>query len=593
MALLSSTSSSGPVDWLRRLLSARVTPPHAKKPPTLTYGVDDIPPLAVTVTSAVQQVGVIAVNLVYPILVFRAAHASLGTATDLLAVGMLVLAVGTFAQVMRLGPVGSGYMCPCTFTATYLAPSLLAAQIGALPLVFGMTAFAGIFELAIARLLNRLRGIFPPEVSGLVIFMIGWSAGIGGLRIIFSPDSAPVDAAEWTVAALTLSTMVVLSIWGSGLIRMLCALIGLLAGYIAATMLGFLDHAYASFLKDAPWLGLPRFQFEWSFDPALIAPFAIAAVAASMKAAGTITICQRINDQTWVRADFRSVTGGVLADGLATVVAGVAGAVGTNTSTPGVSVSAASGVTSRVVAFTVGAIFLALGFCPKLTALLAVMPRSVVVSALLFTVTFIIINGVQIMTSRLLDARRTLVLGFAIVAGGAVEIFPAIAASVPPQLSPLVSSSLVFSTVVALTLNILFRIGVRKSAELKLDRTQVDSQTIETFLLKQGGIWGARADVTNRAIFGIIQLIDAIADHCWHEGPLTVTAKFDEFNLDVSVSYNGEQLEFPARRPAIGDIRASEQGARLLAGYVLRENADRIRTEQRSGRSVVHFHFDH
>jgi NCS2 family nucleobase:cation symporter-2 len=81
------------------------------------------------------------------------------------------------------------------------------------------------------------------------------------------------------------------------------------------------------------------------------------------------------------------------------------------------------------VAIAVGVIFLMLGFCPKLTAVLAIMPRAVVVSALLFTVTFIIINGVQVMTSRLLDSRRTLVLGLAIVAGGAVEVFPSITAA--------------------------------------------------------------------------------------------------------------------------------------------------------------------
>src|SRR5262249_15890268 len=159
----------------------------------------------------------------------------------------------------------------------------------------------------------------------------------------------------------------------------------------------------------------------------------------------------------WVRPDLPSVTRGVFADGATTVIAGLAGAVGTNTSTPGVSVAAASGVTSRIVALFVGLIFVFLSFCPKLTAILALIPRLVVVAALLFTVTFIIINGVQVMTSRLLDARRTLMLGLAIVAGGAVEIFPPIVSSMPAPLVPLVGSSLVFATLIALGLNLLFR----------------------------------------------------------------------------------------------------------------------------------------
>jgi xanthine permease XanP len=579
--------------WLQHVAGGTISPPNVKKPASLVYGVDDHPPAMVTVSNAIQQVAVIAINLVYPIVVFRAANASVEITSDLLAVAMIVLAFGTMLQVLRLGPLGSGYMCPSTFTATYFAPSLLAARAGGLPLVFGMTIFAGLFEAVLAPILNRLRGIFPPEISGLVIFMIGWSAGIAGLRVLLAVDAPPVSLAEWSAAGLTLAAMVVMNVWGSGLVRMTAALLGLVVGYIAAGLMGVIDSVHLAPVLDAAWLGMPQFHLGWAFDPTLIAPFAIASIAAAMKAAGTITICQRINDANWVRPELPSVTRGVLADGLATAAAGFAGAVGTNTSTPGVGVAAASGVTSRTVAFAVGGIFLFLGFCPKLTAALAIMPRSIIVSALLFTVTYIIINGVQIMTSRLLDSRRTFVLGFAIVAGGAVEVFPSITASAPSQLSPLLGSSLVFATVVALVLNFVFRIGVGKSASFAIDHRPIDSVSIETFFLKQCATWGARPDITQRAIFGTIQLVDAIADTCWDEGSVVITARFDEFNLDVEVSYIGKQLEFPTRRPAIDQIRDEEEGVRLLAGYLLRQNADRIRSEQKHGRSVVHFHFDH
>jgi xanthine permease XanP len=586
-------SGMGLRGWLQHIARGRINPPKAKKPASLVYGVDDDPPAAVVLTNAIQQIAIIAINLVYPIVVFRAAGASVDITSGLLAVAMIVLAFGTFLQVLRLGPVGSGYMCPSTFTATYFAPSLLAARIGGLPLVFGMTIFAGLFQTALAPVLNRLRGVFPPEISGLVIFIIGWSAGIAGLRVLLAHDAPPVSTAEWSVAALTLVAMVVMNIWGSGLVRMTAALLGLVVGYIAAIIVGVFDRVQLEPVLSAPWIGVPIFHFEWSFDPTLIAPFAIASIAAAMKAAGTITICQRINDAGWIRPDLRSVTRGVLADGLSTAAAGVAGAVGTNTSTPGVGVAAASGVTSRIVAYAVGGIFLLLGFCPKLTALLAIMPRSIIVPALLFTVTFIIINGVQIMTSRLLDARRTFVLGFSIVAGGAVEVFPSIVASVPSQLSPVLGSSLVFATVVALLLNFAFRIGVGKSASFSIDDRPVDATNIETFFLKQCAIWGARPDITQRAIFGTIQLVDAIVDNCWEEGSVVITARFDEFNLDVEVSYIGKLLQFPTQRPTVEQIRDEDDGVSLLAGYLLRQNADRIRTEEKHGRSVVYFHFDH
>jgi NCS2 family nucleobase:cation symporter-2 len=578
---------------LQQLVGGHIGPANAKKPVSLIYGVNDRPPTIITLSNAVQQVGIIAINLVYPILIFRAANASAGASSDLLAVAMLVLAFGTFLQVLRLGPIGSGYMCPSTFTATYFAPSLLAARSGGLPLVFGMTIFAGLFEAALAPILNRLRGIFPPEISGLVIFMIGWSAGLAGLRVVLGAGAETVTATEWAIAALTLAAMVTCNVWGQGFVRMTAALIGILFGYLAAGITGIIDRTSFSPVLDAAWAGVPHFPMVWSFDPTLIAPFAIASVAAAMKAAGTITVCERSNDANWVRPNLRTVTRGVLADGLGTAAAGLAGSVGTTTSTPGVGVAVASGVTSRVVALAVGAIFLLLGFCPKITSLLAIMPRSIVVPALLFTVTFIMINGVQIMTSRLLDTRRTLVLGLAIVAGGAVEVFPSIAASAPSQVSPIVGSSLVFATVIALVLNSLFRIGVVKTAALTIERDHVDPESIETFFEKHSATWGARPDIARRASFGVIQLIEAVADTAWDRGSLLITVRFDEFNLDVSMAYEGSQLEFPTRRPTIDQIQDEENGARLLAGYLLRQNADRIRTEHSRGKSIVHFHFDH
>ena len=61
--------------------------------------------------------------------------------------------------------------------------------------------------------------------------------------------------------------------------------------------------------------------------------------------------------------------------------------------------------------------------------------------------------------SRLLDVRRTIVIGLAIVAGVAIEAFPVIAENAPEALLPVVGSALVFSTLIALVLNLLFRLG--------------------------------------------------------------------------------------------------------------------------------------
>ena len=565
-----------------------------RKPPNLIYAVDESPPFITTALNGIQHVALIAINLVYPLLVLRIAEAPLTMVANVLALGMIVLGVGTFLQVVRMGPVGSGYMCPATFTAVFLGPSLLAVKAGGLPLVFGMTLFAGVLEAALSKLLDRMRAIFPSELSGLVIFMVGWSAGIAGLRTVLGASAKPLTSDEFWVSAITLSTMVALNVWGTGVLRMLCALLGLAAGYAAAAAFGLLEHQQFAAVAGAPWLGLPSFgHLAWSFDAALVLPFTIACLAVTMKAVGTITMCQRMNDADWVRPDMRSARAGVLADGASTMLAGVLGVPGTNTSTPSVGVAAATGVASRSVAIAAGIVFVLLGLTPKVAALLAVMPRAVVIAALLFAVAFIIINGLQVMTSRLLDARRTLIIGLSMIAGGAVEVFPQLAASAPKAIAPLVSSSLAFSTLIALLLNLLFRIGVKKTVSITIAFDDIDPERIEKFFKTSGAAWGARPDVVSRATFGVIQLLDAIRDTCWHGGAIEISASFDEFNLDVRATYHGAPLEFPEERPSNEEIVTREDGARRLAGFMLRRCADRLQSQSTGDRATVFLHYDH
>lgn len=565
-----------------------------KKPANIIYGLTEAPPPLVTAGNAVQHVGLIAINLVYPLLIFRLAGVPVTGVANLIAIGLMVLGAGTFLQAGRIGPIGTGFLCPAAFTAAYLSPSLLAVKTGGLPLLFGMTLFAGAVEGLFSRLLNRMRPFFPTEISGLVIVMIGISAGMAGLRLLLGAKAEPVSPAEWLVAGVTLGSMVALNVWGRGIIRMLCALEGLVIGYVAAALLGLFASGEFENVERVSWVALPVPHLGgWSFELTLVAPFVIASLAAAMKAVGTIAVCQRMNDADWVRPDMHSAARGVLTDGVTTMIAGAVGGTGTTTSTPSVGLASATGVASRYVAYAIGGLFIVLGLTPKLATLLAVMPRAVMVAALLFTIFFIVVNGLQVITSRLLDTRRTLVIGVAIIAGVAIEVFPVIASGSHPSLVPLVSSSFVFSTLIALLLNLLFRIGVKQTASLKVEGAPVEPAKLDQFLDAHGATWGARRDVIDRAKFNLAQSLEVVLDSCDPQGPVDVAASFDEFNLDLRVSYVGPPIELPMRRPTNEEIMESEEGQRRLAGFMLRRFADRVSATHRNGRSTVLFHFDH
>jgi NCS2 family nucleobase:cation symporter-2 len=566
-----------------------------KRPLNLTYGVDDVPPLGVTLLSGAQHVAVMSTFLIFPALVAREARVPAPATVDILSLSMLALGVAAVLPALRRGPVGAGFLCPANFTVAYVGPSLLAATAGGLGLVAGMTIFAGLVEAALARILRHLRAFFPSEVAGVVVAMVGVTTGVLGVRHLLGVGAPePAGARELAVAAVSLGTMLLLNVWTTGAIRVFCALVGVLVGYGAAALTGILTPVELHGVVLAPLVSVPSLgHLGWSFDVALAPPFAAGAIAACLKTIGNVTTCQRINDADWTRPEMRSIGRGVLADALGTVTAGMLGTVGVNSSPTAVGLASATGVTSRRVAWAIGGIFLALAFLPRVGSALAIMPRPVVGAVLVFAACFVFVNGLQIVTSRLLDARRTFVIGLSFMAGLAVDLFPGQFAALPDRLQPLFASDLVLTMLSAMLLNLVFRLGIRRTGRLVVDRERPDPTAIEEFMEAQGAAWGARRDVIDRASFNLAQSVETIVEGGGAEGPLEIAASFDEFNLDVRVSYAGPPLELPEKRPTNEEIMASDEGQRRLAGFMLRRHADRVQSTHRAGRSTILFHFDH
>jgi NCS2 family nucleobase:cation symporter-2 len=158
---------------------------------------------------------------------------------------------------------------------------------------------------------------------------------------------------------------------------------------------------------------------------------------------------------------------------------------------------------------------------------------------------------------------------------------------------PLVGSPLVLGTFVGFGLNAVFRIGTRRRAVLIIDPHAIDYDAIHSFMEGRGGLWGARRDVVTRACYAAQQLIEVIADTCEPRGPIGLSGSFDEFDLAVEARYAGNLLELPERRPTPDEIRDHEDGVRMLAGFLLRHNADRSTASRRGDTCVVQFQFHH
>ncbi len=566
-----------------------------KKPPQLVYGSDERPPLAIMMISALQHVAVVAIFLIYPLIVARAADVPPQQIAAILRLSLLALAVGTVLQALPRGPVGSRFLAPTIYTGIYLAPSLLAAKLGGMPLVWGMTIFAGFVEIGLSRVWSRLRAFIPPETAGMVVFLIGVIIGLAALRVMLGEGhDGEVPADDALIAGASLATMIALNIWNKGKLRLFCILIGMAVGYLVSGFTGHITAAAIHEVLNQPLLALPSVDHvSWAFDSSMVIPFVVTGLAAAMSATAVVTTYQRLTDAEWVRPDMRSISGGILGDGIASVVAGLLGTHGMTLSSPSVGIVAATGVASRRIAFAMAGILVLTSFVPSLVGMLTIMPAPVMAAAMLFTAFFVMIGGIQIIATRVLDSRRTIVIGAGTMSFLAISVFPKAFAGVPQWALPLTTSPLVLATIVALSLNLFFRIGIRRSVGMNLEPDAMVAEDVERFIERAGGGWGARRDVITRVEWAVQQALDALVQHGRIAGPMELSISYDEFDIDARIAYVGVELLLPERPPTHDELLDGEEGLRRMAGFLVRGQADRVSTTTEHGRSVLHLHFKH
>jgi len=562
------------------------------RPPNLVYAVDEVPPPAILIISAIQHVAVMAITLIFPLILAREANLPQAQVLDLVSLSMIGLGFATVCFSIRSHFIGSGYLSPAAYTAIYLGPSLFALRRGGLDLVFGMTVVAGLIQLGVAPILNRLRALLPSEIAGLVIAIVGLSLASLGARYSLGIDSSQSIRPEYViVSGVSLATMCILNIWTKGYGKMFCVLIGIVVGYFVSYLVGVLDLSAIVPKTGLVLFHLPRLDHVgWSFDAYLLAPFMVAALAATLRVMGDISNAQRLNDADWVRPSFSSLAGGVSANGIAMIFCGLTGSFGINSYSSSIGLSGATGVTSRSVGYAVGIGFTVLALIPPAAAAFAIMPLPVMGAALFFTAAFVLTSGLQMITARMLDARKNIVIGFSFAMAVVADIYHDALTAVPLALQPIFGNSLVLGTVCAVLLNLIMRIGVRQRVSIRLAAGGINREAVEQLLSEQGARWAARRDVINRATFGVVQLLEILGDP---PDGVEVEASFDEFNLDVHVRYAGTPLDIPERKPTPREIMASEDGERLLAGYLLRRSADRIASRQSGDAAEVTLHYDH
>ena len=96
-----------------------------------------------------------------------------------------------------------------------------------------------------------------------------------------------------------------------------------------------------------------------------------------------------------------------------------------------------------------------------------------------------------------------------------------------------------------------------------------------------------------RVEFAVQQGAEAIVDYCRPSGPIAVEIGYDEFDIDVMLTYRGKPLELTGQLPTQDEILESEDGARRLATFLIMQRSDKAQASANAGGATLALHFRH
>ena len=244
----------------------------------------------------------------------------------------------------------------------FLAPIAAAKTSGGMGAALGGVVVTGVI-LAVVGLIVRQSGIgwinwlLPPVVTGTIVMVIGLNlAGAAKNNFVAAP----------MIGVITLASIGVISAFSRGFMGRISVFLGLLIGYLVAFAQGDVN---TDGIKAAKWFALPTFTNP-TFDGKAIILFLpvvlvlIAENVGHVKAVASMT-SKDLDDQ---------MGNALMADGVATTLAGFGGGSGTTTYAENIGVMAATKVYSTAAYWIAGVGAIGLSLSPKFGAVLSATP---------------------------------------------------------------------------------------------------------------------------------------------------------------------------------------------------------------------------
>ena len=553
-----------------------------RRPNTLLYWVDEVPPARFAFGLALQQAAFLGALLAVPALFARNSGMNHEQFMNLAACSLIYSAAALLLQAWGRFGIGAGMFLPVQGTTAVLPILALATATSGLSGGFGMFGISGLSMIFFSFAIRRLKIVFTVEVAGLAMLLIGSGIGVLGLKLIFSEEAGGPSPVRMAVAATTLAVMVICNVWVKSRLRLFATVTGLGFGLVLSFAAGLVNPADLDVFAGAELFHIPSLQqFGWRFDPDLLVPAIVTGFSLSLTSMGVQIAAQRFNNADFSHPDFDSIGRGVRAEGLAQIFASAINALPMAASGGAASLALASGCTSRHLAWWTAALLLLIALCPKIIVAWMILPPEVLGALFLFLSSFATIGGIQMIGSRMMDNRRTLAVGMALLVGLTYGDIRENLNKILPLARYVDFSQFALALTIAVLLQTIFRVGIRRKTRKSFKVATAHLQEMIEFIESQGRIWGARLESVKRAELASWQAFELMTDHQMLASDcetIDIETMLDEHNLTIIVRYRGELPVLTGRRPTAEEMIEDDEAPLHMAGYLISHLADRVRT---------------
>ena len=404
-----------------------------------------------------QHVVAAVVGIITPaILVANTCGLSEAEKTLMIQVSLILTALATLLQLFPIfRRIGSGLPVIMGISFAYI-PTLQAIGVQFdIATILGAEIIGGIVAIVFGVFVKWIRPLFPPLVTGTVIFTIGLSLYPTAVKYMAGGAGTEWfgNVKSWVVALITLVVVVILSNFTKGIFKLGAILIGMIVGYIVAYFAGMVDF---SSVGTSAWFALPEVMpFEIKFVPSACVSLAIVYVVNAVQTIGDLS-STTMGGMDRMPSD-RELSGGIIGQGIMSIVGAFFGGLPTASYSQNVGIVTVNKVINRAVFTLAAGILLVAGLMPKFASLLTTIPQCVIGGATISVFATITMTGIRMITEGGFTPRKSSVVGLSVALGvGITQVSGCLAGEGFPEWVNTVfgSSSVVVATIVAIILNL-------------------------------------------------------------------------------------------------------------------------------------------